>query len=114
MSVPLNLARIRSTLSEHEAALKEANAAEAAAYAARDAAADAADETARRLRQSDRSLDVIAKDHLFQLVEAAELLREVLPSVDFGQVGHRQSDPHIPMGCDCARCRACELLGEAR
>lgn len=106
----LDVARLRSlidTRETHAATLK----------AAIDAKADAqrrSEEARGRLMTVDSALDGLLPEALPHLIEAAELLAELLPCVDLGKVGHRQNDLHIPMGCDCARCRACELLGEAR
>lgn len=105
----LDVARLRSLLDDRDRHLAEAADAKKEKLAASTRVLSAEALT----RDIETKLNALFPDALPRLVEAAELLRELLPHVDFESIDHRESDLHIPMGCDCARCRACELLGEA-
>lgn len=98
----LDVARLRSLLDTREAYLATVEAAKRDMTAASTRQNDARE----LLRDVEQRLNAAIPDDLPRLVKAAELLRELLPHVDLGAVGH-----HAVTGCRCAMCDAVALVG---
>lgn len=99
----LDVARLKSLLDTREAHLADAAAAKKDKLAASTRMLSAESS----IRDVEASLNAAIPDALPRLVEAAELLRELLPCVDHGAVGH-----HAVTGCRCAMCDAMALVGQ--